>query len=368
MIDFNNLGTEADLIKDYPRIDAFFEKYVKQHRIHVADNLALSVLELKAKLPRDKDAPEEDLDKPLRAPEEIPSTVLPVKESIPGTNIDDSSSTLVIIAGRGETEHKYAELLFHMRHTCLRVIVLFVRGQGQSSSVLYGSTKSHVEKFSDYVEDVTTCLNYLDVGPNYKILAFSLGGLIALNFYFTSNFEHKPKAMALIAPFMDINFPIKSKYLYPVLKLLCNIRSFAIAYTPHGREYKRIPFEENYHSHSEVRYNLYHDYYRDHPLLPLAGPTFKFVKCCLQAQRKIIKGRYDFNIPVLCISAGRDQVVNTNSCAKYFARHMRDPIPPRYEMVPHAYHDILNESDNYRNQALTKALDFLFNSDRPKEV
>lgn len=360
MIDFSNLGSEAELITDYPRIDSFFENHVKQHRIHVADNLALSALELKAKIRSNKNQ-EEDEDKPLRAPEEMPSTVISPKESIPGTTIDDSKNTLVIIAGRGETEHKYAELLFHLRHTCLRVIVLFVRGQGQSSSVLYGTTKSHVEKFSDYVEDVTTCLNYLDVGPDYKILGFSLGGLIALNFYFAGNYSFKPKAMALIAPFMDIKFPIKSKYLYPILKILCNIRSFAISYTPHGKEYKRIPFEENYHSHSEVRYNLYHDYYRDHPLLPLAGPTFKFVKCCLQAQRKLFKGRFDFNIPVICISAGCDHVVSTNAAAKYFARHMRDPIPPKYEMIPHAYHDILNESDHYRNPALAKALNFLFN-------
>ena len=82
MIKFTNIGTEASLTSLYPKIDEFYEKELKFHRIHVSDNLILSAVELKA------------------------------PQGAPGTTLQDSSHTLVIVPGRAETEHKYAELLY----------------------------------------------------------------------------------------------------------------------------------------------------------------------------------------------------------------------------------------------------------------
>lgn len=331
MIKFNHVGTEAALATQYPQIDEFFNRELKLHRIHVSDNLFLSVLELKAQ----------------------PGT--------PGTTLSDSSNTLVIIPGRAETEHKYAELLYNLRDSGLRVLVCFVRGQGQSSTVLYDSNKCHVERFLHYRQDLENILGYLDVGPGFKILGFSLGGLIAMEFCFNTNYPHKPQSVALIAPFLGINTPIAPKIMYPVLKVLCNIRSFALSYTPHGKEYVRIPFEQNFHSHSALRYNLYHDYYATHPQLALYGPTYKFVKCCMQAQLRLGKIKCRFNFPMLCLGAGADNVVSTAASQEFCQLHAHDPIPPKFELIPHAYHDILNEADSYRNEPLLKALNFLFN-------
>ena len=331
MYKFTNLGTETSLANLYPQIDEFFEHDLKHHRIHVSDNLFLSVLELPAP-----------------------------KDSV-GVNLADSSNTLVIVPGRAETEHKYAELLYHLKDSGLRVLVCFVRGQGQSSMVLYDSNKCHVERFLHYRQDLENMLNYMDVGPNFKLMGFSLGGLISLEFCFNTSYPFKPQSVALIAPFLGITYPFPSKLLYPALKILCNIRAFALAYTPHGKEYVRTPFEENFHSHSPLRYNLYHDYYATHPQLALAGPTYKFVKCCMQAQLRLQKIKCSFNFPSLFLGAGADMVVSTKATKEFCQKHQEDPIPPRYELIPHAYHDILNETDNYRNPALSKALNFLFN-------
>ena len=331
MIKFTNIGTEASLASLSPQIEEFYEQELKFHRIHVSDNLVLSAVELKAP----------------------PGT--------PGTSLQDSSNTLVIVPGRAETEHKYAELLYHLKDTGLRVLVCFVRGQGQSSMVLYDSNKCHVERFLHYRHDLENILSYLDVGPDFKLLGFSLGGLISLEFCFNTTYPYKPKAVALIAPFLGIRMPFSPKLVYPILKILCNIRAFALAYTPHGKEYQRVPFEENYHSHSRLRYNLYHDYYASHPQMALAGPTYKFVKCCMQAQGRLHKRKSRFTFPMLCLSAGADQVVSTKAAQEFCREHSHDPVPPTFELVAHAYHDILNESDNYRNEPLLKALNFLFN-------
>ena len=68
-----------------------------------------------------------------------------------------------------------------------------------------------------------------------------------------------------------------------------------------------------------------------------------------------------FTFPMLCLGAGADNVVSTQAAQEFCQEHSHDPIPPIFELVPHAYHDILNESDNYRNEPLLKALNFLFN-------
>lgn len=272
----------------------------------------------------------------------------------------DDTNTLVIVPGRAENEHKYAELLYNLRDSGLRVVVCFVRGQGQSSNVIYGSTKCHVEYFANYRHDLETMLNYLNIGPNYKLMGFSLGGLISLDFCFFGTYPYKPKALGLISPFLGVHYPIPPALLYWTIAGLCLFRGFALAYTPHGKEYKRIPFEENYHSHCKVRYNLYHDYYASHPQQAIAGPSFNFVKCCLRAQRKLHGAQIKFNFPVICLSSVEDKVVNFKQAQEFFELHQNDPVPPIFEAIPGAFHDVLNESDKYRNQTLAKVLNFLF--------
>ena len=107
--------------------------------------------------------------------------------------------------------------------------------------MLYDSNKCHVERFLHYRHDLENILSYLDVGPNFRLMGFSLGGLISMEFCFNTTYRYKPRAVALIAPFLGINMPFSPRVVYPILKILCNIRSFALAYTPHGKEYKRVP-------------------------------------------------------------------------------------------------------------------------------
>lgn len=278
----------------------------------------------------------------------------------PNANAKDSSETLVIVPGRAENEHKYAELLYNLRNSGLRVVVCFVRGQGQSSNVIYGSTKCHVEFFANYRHDLETMLNYLNIGPNYKMMGFSLGGLISLDFCFYGTYKYKPKALGLISPFLGVHYPIQPDLLYWAISGLCLFRSFALAYTPHGKEYKRVPFEENFHSHCMVRYNLYHEYYALHPQQAIAGPSFNFVKCCLRAQRKLREPHIKFNFPVMCLSSVLDKVVDFSLAKKFFERHQNDPVPPIFEPIEGAFHDVLNEKDEFRNPSLEKLLNFLF--------
>lgn len=131
-------------------------------------------------------------------------------------------------------------------------------------------------------------------------------------------------------------------------------------YTPHGKEYKKIPFEINHHSHSKERYEAYHDYYTKHPKLTIGGPTYRFVKEAMRKQMEIIDSTFTFTIPVFCQSAGCDKVVSTAVAEHFFENHQGDPVPPKFEIIDNAYHDLINESDEFRIRSLSNALDFLF--------
>ncbi len=265
-------------------------------------------------------------------------------------------TTLVIIPGRAETEHKYAELLYSLQNWHCRILVLFVRGQGDSTRPLTGSPKCHIDDFNLYRNDVEFMLDALDV-TSYRLMGFSLGGLICTDLYV--NGQHKPQRLALMAPYFWPAFKLPEPVLKGFVLLMGSLPGFKLAYTPHGSEYQKIDFAQNIHSHSKIRYEFYHDYYAAHPDKALAGPTYAFVRQALLKQLELRHRRFEFTIPVFCATAGDDRVVSTPHCAALMQAHAHDQMPPQYVRVSGAYHDLLNESDDYRNPILSRALSFL---------
>ena len=99
------LSTVTDYAKDIDAIEGFYQNDLIFHKIKRDENITLSAVELKG----------------------------PKKPKM----------TLVIIPGRAEIEHKYAELLYNLKRRSIRVLVLFVRGQGSSTRLIKNSPKCH---------------------------------------------------------------------------------------------------------------------------------------------------------------------------------------------------------------------------------
>lgn len=313
------LSVEQDLTVNQGAIEDFYLAVVRHHQIKRSPELTLSAIELRP---------------------------------------DNYERTLVIVPGRAETEHKYAEFLYSMRNLPYRIVITFVRGQGDSTKTIPGTLKCHIDDFNLYRHDVEFILEELSI-KDYSLMGFSLGGLISTDLYVYGT--HKPKRMALIAPYFWPAFNLPEPILRALVKIVGALPYFKTCYTPHGREYQKVPFEENVHSHSKVRYEFYHDYYAAHPDKALAGPTYGFVREALLKQLQLRRSKFEFTIPVLCASAGEDHIVSTPHCAALMQAHARDEIPPQYVRVSNAYHDILNEIDAYRNPILSRALSFLLN-------
>ena len=270
----------------------------------------------------------------------------------------NSDDCLVIIPGRGEIAHKYAELLYSLRNENKRIVILFVRGQGQSSRLLPDKQRCHIDKFCYFREDISFLLKKLNI-KSYKLLAFSLGSLISLDVILNS--DHPPLKAALLAPYIYPYFPLPRFILSSLIMILGSLPFINKCYTPHGKNYKRVPFDSNYHSHSETRFNYYHDYYALHKNLTIGGPTWRFLREAYICQKNILKGQFKFKIPVMAILSGADKVVSTDIARKFFLKHLNDNKGMNLITVDNAYHDLLNEADQYRIQSLPQALNFLDN-------
>lgn len=315
----NYLLNSNQFIQQYQSITDFYNHNIIKHFISTNDNFTLSAIEL--------------------------------KPSVCNTN-----KTLVIIPGRGEVEFKYAELLYSIKDLGIHAFVLFVRGQGHSQATLPLSRATYIDDFSLYRKDVATMINKLNINPNFQMLAFSLGGLISIDYL--QNELIKPQRLAIIAPFLYPYFPLPSFILNKVIKI--GNKLFKTHYAPHHGEYQRIPFEKNVHSHCRIRYEKYHDYYSANKDVLPGGITYGFLSACLKTQYNLMNSNFEFFCPIHCQIAEKDKIVNSNATKIFISKHLTNFFKPHLGIIDNAYHDILNEEDHIRNPALYKAFTFLF--------
>lgn len=265
-------------------------------------------------------------------------------------------TTIVVIPGRGETAHKYAEFLYCTYKIGIKVAVLFARGQGIADRLLKNRQKCHIIDFNDETLDINYMINKLNLN-NFGLLAFSLGGLFALDLVFSA--KTLPRKVALIAPFLWPHTSLSPWLLKTIVHTLGSLPFIKDCFTPYGKEYKQVLFKDNYHSHCQIRYEAYHDYYQKHPELTIGSPTWGFVHQTLKKQQSLFKTTKELPVPMLIQTAQFDKVVSTKATNRFFSLHSSNHNQPIVLSLPSSYHDVLNENDEIRNTALNRALDFL---------
>lgn len=297
-------------------IERFWEREVIHHRLKTADGLSVTAAEIRP---------------------------------------EGALGSLVLIPGRGETEHKYAELFFDLARMRIRAAVLFPRGQGLSDRLLADPQKCHMDDFAAVTGDLEFLIESLGF-DDYAMLAFSLGGLEALDLIFKT--RNLPSRLALIAPFLWPAMHLNPTLLKIAVGVLGAIPGARNAYTPYGNVYRRVPFAQNHHSHDEARYTRYHDYYAEHPKLTIGSPTWSFVRQTTFKQLELMRLERELPLKVLCMNCALDQVVSPQAAREFFNLHLNDAASPIITTLDNAFHDVLNERDEIRNPALTRALNF----------
>lgn len=269
---------------------------------------------------------------------------------------------IVIAPGRGESYLKYAEVLYDLFYCGYDLLVIDHRGQGVSERMLQDNQRGHVERFSDYVDDLQQLCQLENIEqrwPHRFLLSHSMGGAIASLLCIAN--PKLFKSTALLAPMMGIALPVPEWIASRILHWTEDHSQFRDSFALGTGRWIATPFAINNVTHSRLRYKRNIQLCSDAPRLQLGGPSAHWVKEAMDVGKQILEQAASFTTPVLLLQAEEDVVVD-NQAQRDFCQQMADLGKPLLYGHPFliygARHEILFEIDAIRGQALNQIIDF----------
>jgi lysophospholipase len=254
---------------------------------------------------------------------------------------------VVLMAGRSEFIEKYFEVVENLLSRRLSVATMDWRGQGLSERLLPVSVKGHITDFGAYRADLRLFTEEVArkrfVGP-LVLMTHSMGGLPALQLL--ADGYGAFNAAVLSAPMTNL-FPD------PLKRLLAGAMATAACAVGASRqsilgvkEYS-LKFEGNVLTSDRARHARFRDLQAAAPNAIIREPTYGWLKAAMDAIDDIHKpNRFEkLKTPILIVSAENDHLVDSADHKVLAARNsLIDCIT-----VPGSLHEILMESDPYRN-------------------
>ena len=279
----------------------------------------------------------------------------------------EHDQVIVVCPGRIEAYVKYAELAFDLFYSGFDVLVIAHRGQGLSGRMLEDSHRGHVEKFSDYVDDLDAFWQQeVASGPWRRryILAHSMGGAIAT--LFLQRHPGACDAIALCAPMFGIIIRLPDWMVRQLLDWSEGHQRIRESYAMGTGRWHPLPFGLNVLTHSRGRYRRNLGFYADTPDLRVGGPTWHWVRESVLAGEQVLAGAAEEKTPTLLIQAEDERVVDNRAHDRYCeiraaAGHPCEGGHPL--VIEGAYHEILFEKDTLRSVALHAIVDFFHRHD-----
>ncbi|WP_107851212.1 alpha/beta fold hydrolase [Oceanimonas marisflavi] len=271
-------------------------------------------------------------------------------------------STLVLVNGRTESYLKYQELARDLFENGYNVYLYDHRGQGLAPRLTGNPLMGHVAEFDDYVQDLEQFMQQvvLPAGeqPVY-LLAHSMGGTISA--LWLSKTKVQVQAAALSSPMMSIYLGPLPRWLadglVTVLGTGCRWLGREACYAPGQGGYEETPFADNELTHSELRYRLFRQLYRERPELQLGGVSLQWLGESLAAGDRAIARARQITTPLLVLQSGQDVVVS-NEAQNAFCQALRHCAGGGPKRIKGAAHELFIEQDKYRNRALKAVLAF----------
>lgn len=282
-----------------------------------------------------------------------------IRYAIIDTKVVPRKGTIICLHGRNECIEKYFETANDLTQKGFTFVTFDWRGQGGSSRFIKNSSKGYVRHFQHYRDDLNQILEEIvlpDCSGPYFILAHSTGALIALSA--AQSLLGRISRMVLLAPFLGMtNQPISTSTIGGLATLLKWLGLGKIYMAGGARPREAKPFEQNILTSDKKRYGRNARLFAKKPELFLGGPTASWVSAAAKAIRQIRSESYlaSLHMPILILTAGDDRVVDNQ-----VINEVSNMIPSGKTItIDGAKHEILQEKDYYREQALAAILAFL---------
>lgn len=259
--------------------------------------------------------------------------------------------TVVLLHGRNEFIEKYFETMIDLSRRGFTVATFDWRGQGGSHRLLKDRLRGYVDRFSDYTDDLDQFLSEIvlpDCPPPFYVLAHSAGALIA--YASMPKLSSRITRMVLSTPLIGLGDPRLSDDTMRRAALALRWMGLGRIYASGGKTRRNRPFANNPLTSDPARFMRNGAISRAHPELALGGPTVQWLWGALTTALRVSQPEFQQSpaVPVLIIAAGNDRVVSTAAIERFAARTRNISLT----IIDGARHELLQEADFYREQAL----------------
>lgn len=264
--------------------------------------------------------------------------------NVPGT----ARGTVVVLPGRGEFIEKYAtEVIGELLGRDYAVIAMDWRGQGLSDRPLADRGKGHVDNFATYMADLRLFLDQVVAATAPRpilALCHSMGAHIAVR-ELAENGSGPFSAGLFVSPMTGLR---REPMLRSVLKLMPEVATVEERYLFGTGPFIALAreFNANFVTHDERRYRFTDEWFTADPRLALGGPTLGWARQAMRSMTAALAPGYleRIELPLLLISAGQDQLVDSATHA---------PVAARLKHAEHltiagARHEVMMETDDLR--------------------
>ena len=259
--------------------------------------------------------------------------------------------SVVLSPGRTEPIEKYFEVIGDLTGRGLQVLVHDWRGQGLSQRTLPDRLRGHAGSYQDFLGDYRALLDQFGAGlpKPWIALGHSMGGCLTLLALVKG--ERRFDAAILSAPMLGLSLGhtprLAALAMVGLNALLGRTGELALsAYDPMSEL-----FEVDKLTHDRARYERYKAQLRACPELAIGAMTWGWLSFAFAATGAIAApGALEpVDILVSIVAAGKDRLV-LNAASRAAAARLPHG---RYVEVAGAYHELLMETDDKRDQFWT---------------
>ncbi|WP_421225864.1 alpha/beta fold hydrolase [Aeromonas jandaei] len=267
---------------------------------------------------------------------------------------------ILIVNGRVESYLKYQELAWDLWRQGYSLYLIDHRGQGMSGRMLNDHDKGYVDQFDDYVVDLKQFHDQIimaDKPAKLFLLAHSMGGAISARYL--ERWPDDIRAAVLSSPMLGINLGGLPKWLAKGLATTIGTVGGWFGEPPYGPgqgPYQDHGFADNELTHSQSRYQAFRQIYEQHPQIKLGGATAHWIYQGITGADAAITDAGAIKTPLLLLQAGNDSVVDNAAQDAFCTKANCEGGKPL--RIEGAWHELVIESDDKRQPALTAMLDF----------
>jgi lysophospholipase len=271
-----------------------------------------------------------------------------------------AKGTVVLLQGRSECIEKYFETINDLTARGLWVATFDWRGQAGSDRLIPGNRAGHVVRFADYEADLSLFLEKIvlpDARLPFFIVAHSTGALVALSQ--APQLENRIERMVLAAPFVALSGQSMSQRKITVIARLASL--FGLGKRTFRKGDPFLDFARNVVTSDERRFTRNAAIFAQHPDLSISWPTARWLNETLGAMARVTHQDHltRIRIPTLLLCPTADAVVPRRAIGN-LARIFR---AARLIEIDGARHELFQEADRYRAQALAAINAFIPGSD-----